>query len=367
MQLTFRVRAYPTKRQHAILADYRAHTCTLYNAALDERIQAYQKRGTTITSVQQQRELTELRQDPDYAKYPRRLQVWTLNLLETAYRGMFTRHRKGEKSGTPRFRSRRFWNTIGVNSPIEFSMRGRGLHHRKFFGGTLRLKPHRQLPPWQQCTNLILHRDGKRWFVHLTYEMPDVTAKLKPQRPVGIDLGLITLAMRSDGVPMQAPRQSKEDTAADLRRANRALSRCKKRSRRRQRVRARLRQVHHRIARKRQAQLHKISARLTHHFDGVAHEDLNIAGLNQGGGGGAKGRGVRKSWADRAPGKLIEQLKWKCQRDGRARSAVNPAGTRINCHRCHAAVPKTLRERMHRCHQCGEPELWISLELFAVE
>jgi putative transposase len=360
MQLTFRVRAYPTKRQHVILADYLDHTRTLYNAALDERIQVYNRtkqrtgKGHSLTSFAQQRELTDLRQDAEYARFPRRMQCWALDRLDGAYKGLFTRAKKGAKGkqlGFPGFRRRDEWHTIGWNSPIEFKMCKRGLYNRKAFGGTLRLKPHRELPPWEKCTALALHKDGERWFAHLTYEMPDVAPKPVPERPVGIDLGLITLAMRSDGVAMHADRQSAADTA-ELRRANRALSRCKKRSKRRQRVRARLRRVHNRIARKRQAQLHTISARLTHHFDAVAIEDLNIAGLNQGGGGGAKGRGVRKSWRDRAPGKLAQMLDWKCNRDGRPIARVDPKYTTIHCSSCGAEVRKTLAERTHRCG-CG--------------
>lgn len=164
MQLTYVVRAYPTAKQHAMLADYLEHTRQLYNAALQERIDAYQKTGSTISNTQQSRELTELRADPDYSKYPRRLQRWAIDLVETAYKGMFTRHKKGEKLGHPRFRAALFWNTVGWDSPVDFKMRPRGLFQAKSLGGTLRLRPDRELPPFADCTALKLCRDGKRWF-----------------------------------------------------------------------------------------------------------------------------------------------------------------------------------------------------------
>ena len=90
-----------------------------------------------------------------------------------------------------------------------------------------------------------------------------------------------------------------------------------------------MRRVEARIARRRKARLHVISARLTHHFDAVAVEDLNLRGLNRGGGGGAAGRGIRKSWRDRAPGALVDMLTWKSHRDGRRMASVDPRGT--NC------------------------------------
>lgn len=279
MQLTFRVRAYPTERQYALFADYLDHTRRLYNAALEERIDCYRKTKRTLSNNEQAKSLTVLRATPEYAVYPRRMQRWALNLVERAYKGMFSRHRNGDKLGHPRFRSRLFWSTVGWDSPINFVMRERGIYNRKAFKGTLRLRHDRELPPFTECTAFHLCCDGDRWFAHLTYKVPDVMIK-QPRRPVGIDVGLKVLAVRSDGVPMDASRVGLEDVAT-LRRAGRALSRCKKRSKRRIQVKQRLRKIHARIANKRKARLHEISARLTHHFDGVAVEDLNLKGLNR--------------------------------------------------------------------------------------
>lgn len=246
MQLTYRVRAYPTRKQHALFADYLEHTRQLYNAALEERIDSYRKTKRTVTNGEQAKGLTELRRDvAAYAAYPRRMQRWAINLVETAYRGMFTRHKNGDKLGAPQFRGRLFWNTIGWDAPIDFKMRERGIYARKSLGGTLRLQPDRDLPAFDACTMLILCRDGNRWFAHITYNLPDHKLKVEPQRPVGIDVGLKELVVRSDGVPMDTPRQSADDTA-ERRRAARALSRCKRRSKRRRKVRARLRKIDNR-------------------------------------------------------------------------------------------------------------------------
>lgn len=418
-QFTYVVRACPTRAQHARFAGYLRHTRELYNAALEERIGCYSRlrerwgeqkshilsddnpndkkalaklrrkfgdaippellerrwkeltpqikrwlvktgRWNEISNAGQARGLTELRRDiPEYAIYSRRLQRWAIDLVDTAYKGMFTRHRKGARGrqiGFPRFRSALFWNTIGFDSPIQIKMHDRGLYWPSVFGGTLRLRPDRDLPEWDKCTAVKFVRDGRRWFAHLTYKVPAVELKPTPTRPVGIDIGLIYPVVRSDGAVLDIPRQSKEDTAAK-RRAARALARCKKGggpgSKRRRRVRERLRKIEARIARRRHARLHTISARLTHHFDAVAVENLNLRGLNRGGGGGAQGRGIRKSWRDRAPGTLLTMLEWKAQRDGRQFVRVDPRGTSIECSSCGARVPKRLRDREHSCSECG--------------
>ena len=55
----------------------------------------------------------------------------------------------------------------------------------------------------------------------------------------------------------------------------------------------------------------------------------------------------------RAAGKLLNQIEWKCQREGRAFARVDPRGTTIQCSDCGALVPKTLSIRVHVCTECG--------------
>ena len=88
MQMTFRVSAYPTKRQHALFTSYLTRTRHLYNAALEEREGCYPRTKCTIGIAEQSRSLTELRANPEYAAFPRRMQRWVLDRLEAAYKGM---------------------------------------------------------------------------------------------------------------------------------------------------------------------------------------------------------------------------------------------------------------------------------------
>lgn len=353
MFLTYKVRTYPTRCQHAWFAECLDHTRDLYNAALAERIGCYEKTSRTITLGEQGKALTLLRQDAEYARFPRRLQKWTLNLVEAAYRSMFTRHNKGKKLGRPRFRGKDFWNTVGWDSPIDFSVRERGLYQPKSLGGTLRLRPDRPLPSFESCKAITMTRDGSRWFANLTYEVADRAPRALLRCPVGIDVGLRTFAVTSDGAKLDVVRPYRE-AEAELRRASRSLARRRKGSKRRHKARERLRRLHARTRRRRAAELHAVSARLVRHHDAVAVEDLNLRGLNRSGGGGEQGRGISKSWHDRAPGLLLDQLEWKCHRDGRAFKRVDPRGTTIDCAACGAAVPKPLKQRQHICTACND-------------
>src|SRR4026209_2209101 len=100
MILTFRYRLLPTKRQHQALESILESQRQLYNAGLEERIDAYRKAGISRSRLDQFKALTEWRQgDPEGSSLPVTLQRWTLNQLDLAYRAFFRRLQAGKKPG----------------------------------------------------------------------------------------------------------------------------------------------------------------------------------------------------------------------------------------------------------------------------
>lgn len=63
MILTFRYRLLPTKRQHRVLEGILEAQRQLYNAGLEERVEAYRKAGVRRTYFDQCKSLTEWRRD----------------------------------------------------------------------------------------------------------------------------------------------------------------------------------------------------------------------------------------------------------------------------------------------------------------
>src|SRR5688572_30239271 len=100
MIVTFRFRLLPKRHQHRALEALLESQRQLYNAALEERIQAYRKRGLTRSYMDQTKALTEWRKsDPDASSYPLCLQRATLKRLDSAFDGFFRRLTNCEKPG----------------------------------------------------------------------------------------------------------------------------------------------------------------------------------------------------------------------------------------------------------------------------
>ena len=98
---------YPNASQaDGLLALLRQHK-DLWNAALEERIDAYRKTGKSISYEDQCASLTQIRQDlpDDWAQSNCSAQQITLRRLDKAFKAFFARCAKGQSPGFPRFKS----------------------------------------------------------------------------------------------------------------------------------------------------------------------------------------------------------------------------------------------------------------------
>ena len=135
-------RAKLSRRTHASLEAFLEEMRHLWNAALEERIDAYRKAGVSITWVDQFKALTEIRRAVSgYALCSLEAQRSVLKRLDRAFQSFFRRHAAGQKPGFPRFRSRRRsvrsfdvpapkihrkgrWNTVSVKGIGKFRFAG---------------------------------------------------------------------------------------------------------------------------------------------------------------------------------------------------------------------------------------------------
>src|SRR5205823_2717619 len=113
------------------------------------------------------------------------------------------------------------------------------------------------------------------WYISLVVEQliaPKADRTIETH--VGIDVGLKTLAVRSDGETVKNPRWYRTQTRK-LAHAQRALMRKQKGSRNRGKARVVVARLHQKIRNQRNDLLHKLSTELVRHFDLISIEDLN--------------------------------------------------------------------------------------------
>jgi hypothetical protein len=102
---TYQEKLRPTAAQERALETVPARCRDLYNAALEQRITAWQRRRVSVSRYQQEAELEEIRAAfPEYAAIHSHILQDVLARLDRTYQTFFCRVQCGEKAGFPRFK-----------------------------------------------------------------------------------------------------------------------------------------------------------------------------------------------------------------------------------------------------------------------
>jgi putative transposase len=340
---TYTYRLLPTKRQHRALESILESQRELYNAGLEERIDAFRKMGITRSYIDQTKALTELRQsDPEFATLSTAIQRATLKRLDNAYRGFFARVRSGLSPGFPRFKGKGWFKSFAFREFVGISLENGRVRFRGM-PGTLRIHMHRPLPPDASPRSCVFKRDVTGWRIGIVVRAPDTPIR-GGSRVVGVDLGLATFATLSDGKKIPNLRAAFR-AERKLRIRQRSVARKRPGSRRRLRARQEVARCHASIARQRTDYLHRVSSRLVRDYDTIVVEDLRVKALAR--------SALSRSVHDAAWAKFISMLKYKAEKAGARVIAVDPQFTTQDCSSCGGYVPKMLGESMHVCHHCG--------------
>lgn len=182
------------------------------------------------------------------------------------------RRRALKKVGSPRFKkktgrqSARF--RIGG-----FSIKGEEVYLTKI--GNVKPIWSRELP--SNLSSVTVIKDAaSRYFLSFVVEVEPVQVDAKNQS-IGIDLGIKTFAVMSDGSKAESPNYSKQDRK--IRKLQKKLARQQKGSNRRHKTRIQIAKLHNQIADIRKDFLHKLSTKIVSENQTIVLEDLNVSGM----------------------------------------------------------------------------------------
>lgn len=338
-RITYKYRLYPSRAQIDALTFQLSEACCLYNAALQERRDAWRFNRISISYYEQCKQLTEIRRAGDTGIINARCGQDVLRRIDKTFKAFFARAEHKGKAGFPRFKSAARFNSFTFPNYgdgcklINSRLRLQGV-------GLVKVKLHRAVEG--RIKTVTIKREAGRWYVCFSVEHEPEPLPESPQH-VGIDVGLTSFATLSDGTEIDNPRYYRE-AQAKLRRAQRKVARRKKGSHRRRKAVQLLVRAHQHIRQQRADFHHKISRWLVNNYGLIAVEDLNVKGL--------AGGMLAKSVHDAGWSQFLRFIAYKAEDAGRANPQVNPNGTSQTCV-CGASVPKTLSQRWHQCFECG--------------
>jgi putative transposase len=342
MMLTYVYGLRPTRAQHAALRRMLEGQRHLYNAALHERREAWSRQGLSIGLNDQTRSLTEIRAfDETYGEVPYNVSKWTLKRLDDAMKAFFRRVKaKAGRAGFPRFRGADGWNSFGLHQIGGMILRDGRIRMKGVEGG-IRLRMHRRLPDDAILKSAVFTREAGHWRVAIVVATDSAKEHAAATKSVGVDVGVNWLAATSDGVFHENVRPRAKNAKA-LKRAARALSRCHKGSKRRRKVRAALAREQRRVRNMRTTRLHDVANAIVASAKTIFVEALKLRNMTRSAKGTldepgvkvAQKRGLNRSMADAAPGRLISMLRYKAERAGGVVVEVDPRNTSRTCSGC---------------------------------
>ena len=206
---------------------------------------------------------------------------------------------------------------------------------------------HRPLPDGCTPSSVTITKDeAERYFVSILVE-EDIKALAVPPKMVGLDLGLQSMVITSDGQTHGNPKFAAGD-AKKLAKAQRRYAKKKKGSKNHAKARLKVARIHKKIADRRRDYQHKLSTKIIRENQIVCIESLQVKNM-------VKNHKLAQAIADVGWSEFVRQLEYKAQWYGRSFVKIDkwyPSSKR--CFDCgHILDSLTLDVRSWTCPECG--------------
>jgi putative transposase len=283
----------------------------MYNLLLERCKEAYKKDKTSLNSKAKLCKIIKEVKDSDpkfEAVFSQTLQNCA-DRLSKAYANFFRRLKEKKagkkiKVGFPRFK-KRFKSITYPQFGFSFKSDKR-LHVSKI--GNIPIVLHR-VPKGKIKTMTIKRNRAGQWFAVFCCEIESVKKEHpRPDKKIGIDVGIENFATLSDGNVIENPRFLVKSERR-LKRLQRELSRKKKGSANRRKAIQKVAKLHTKIANQRRDFLHKQSRILADTYSFIAVEDLYINGM-------LHNHHLAKHIADASWGMFLDMTAYKAESAG---------------------------------------------------
>jgi putative transposase len=367
MRRAYKFRMRPTARQHVALARCLTSHRELYNAALQERRDAWRLHRKGISYGDQSAQLKDIREvRPDVVVWSFSSQQATLRRLNRAFAAFFRRVKAGETPGYPRFKSAHRFDSV------EWPQDGDGCRwhpqtRRVYLQGIghVKVSVHRRMEG--RVKTIQVRREGRRWTLVLSCD--DVpTRPLQPTgNAAGVDMGIASFATTSAGEHVPNPGHGRA-AEAKLGTAQTVLSRKQRGSNNRRKARETVAARHRKIANQRRNFHHHTTNLLVASYDLLVVEDLKIKNMvrrparrpdpDRPGeflpNGAAAKTGLNRSIHDAGWARFVSILRAKAEEAGRVVIDVDPRHTSDRCEACgYAAEENRVSQARFCCQRCG--------------
>jgi putative transposase len=339
----FKYRFYPSDEQKHVLAQTFGCCRYVYNWALRERTDAYYKHGERLSYEGTAQRLVLLKKQEETLWLHEVSSVvlqQSLRHLEKAFRNFFE-----GRAEYPTFKKKRNQQAATYASNA-FTWDGQNITLAKM-DVPLDIVWHRLLPDGCKPSSVTVTKDeAERYFVSILGEEDIAPLEVTPKM-VGLDLGLKSMVITSDGQTYGNPKFfAKEEKK--LAKAQRRHAHKQKGSKNRNKARLKVARIHKKIADRRRDYQHQLSTRIIRENQVVCVESLHVKNM-------VKNHCLAKAISDVGWSEFVRQLEYKATWYGRTLVKIDkwyPSSKR--CFDCgHILDSLPLDVRSWTCPECG--------------
>jgi len=344
MRKAYRYRLSPTKSQATLLKQTLEMCRWVYNDTLALRKNAWEQEQHSISLYETNKILTQWKKErPDLKGVHSQVLQNVQMRVDLAFKAFFQRVKAGENPGYPRFKGKGRYDSI-TYPQYGFKFNGDHLHLSKI--GDVKFVLHRPVEGTIKTLTIRRSSTGK-WYACFSVEYESSPLPQK-ETVVGIDVGLNSFTVDSDGAAVENPRFY-EHSQDKIKKIQQSIARKKRFSQNWKKAKSRLEKVYDHVTNQKKDFLHKLSRQYVDTYATICVEDLNIKGLKEKG----NSTGLHTSIHDASWGRFYSYLAYKAESAGTKLVKVDPRNTSQICSNCGSIVKKSISERVHECPYCG--------------
>ena len=331
----FKYRLYPTEPQKELIAKHIGHSRFVYNLALETKNAAYIGYKHNYSAFDLVKQLPELKKELPWLKEVNSQSLQqSIQNMDIAFKKFF----KG--AGFPKFKSKRGRQSFSI--PQNVIVEGSLLIIPKFKEG-IKMSLHRPTKGIIKSATISVTPTGK-YFVSIlcdTKEDTPTKAPIEESTTIGIDLGIKSFAITSEGEVFENPKYLQK-AQSKLKYVQRKYSKYKGK-----RTKKKLAKLHEKVSNQRKDFLHKTSSELVKNHDSLALETLAVKNM-------VKNHNLAQAISDASWSTFVSMLEYKADWYGKNILRIGqfaPSSKTCSC----GVINKDLKlsDRTWTCKSCG--------------